>query len=118
MRQQRSGLLIHVSSTGGRIIVPFVSPYSAGKAAMEAFAEELSFELAPFGIDSVIIEPGGFLTEGLASGSGITFPTDQEIPTQYGDMATKPQELFAGFAEPSTAPTPPTPKRSPTPLPT
>ena len=111
MRQQRSGLLIHVSSTGGRIIVPFVSPYSAGKAALEAFAEELSFELAPFGIDSVIVEPGGFLTEGLANGSGVTFPANQEIPTQYGDMATKPQELFASFGEAFSGPDAPDPQQ-------
>ncbi len=110
MRQQRSGLLIHVSSTGGRIIVPFVSPYSAGKAALEAFAEEFSFELAPFGIESVIVEPGGFLTEGLASGSAVAFPADQEIPAQYGDMATKPQELFEGFGEAFSGPDAPDPQ--------
>ena len=110
MRQQGSGLLIHVSSTGGRIIVPFVSPYSAGKAALEAFAEEFSFELAPFGIDSVIVEPGGFLTEGLASGSTIAFPADEEIPSQYGDMATKPQELFEGFGEAFSGPDAPDPQ--------
>ena len=99
MRKQGSGLLIHVSSTGGRIIVPFVSPYSAGKAALEAFAEEFSFELAPFGIESIILEAGGFLTEGLASGSAIAFPADEEIPTQYGEMATKSQEMFDGFGQ-------------------
>ena len=110
MRQQRSGLLIHVSSTGGRIIVPFVSPYSAGKAALEAFAEEFSFELAPFGIESIIVEPGGFLTEGLASGAAIAFPTDQEILAEYGEMATKPQEMFAGFGEAFSGPDAPDPQ--------
>ena len=110
MRQQRSGLLIHVSSTGGRIIVPFVSPYSAGKAALEAFAEEFSFELAPFGIESIILEAGGFLTEGLASGSAIAFPADEEIPTQYGEMATKPQEMFDGFGQAFSGPDAPDPQ--------
>ena len=110
MRQQRSGLLIHVSSTGGRIIVPFVSPYSAGKAALEALAEEFSFELAPFGIESIILEAGGYLTEGLASGSAIAFPADQEIPTQYGEMATKPQEMFDGFGEAFSGPDAPDPQ--------
>ena len=110
MRQQHSGLLIHVSSTGGRIIVPFVSPYSAGKAALEAFAEEFSFELAPFGIESIILEAGGYLTEGLASGSAIAFPADQEIPTQYGEMATKPQEMFDGFGEAFSGPDAPDPQ--------
>ncbi len=111
MRQQRSGLLIHVSSTGGRIILPFVSPYTAGKAALEAFAEEFSFELAPFGIDSIILEPGGFLTEGLASGSAIAFPADQEIPAQYGEMATKPQEMFDSFGEAFSGPDAPDPQQ-------
>ena len=110
MRQQRSGLLIHVSSTGGRIIVPFVSPYSAGKAALEAFAEEFSFELAPFGIESIILEAGGFLTEGLASGSAIAFPADEEIPTQYGEMATKSQEMFDGFGQAFSGPDAPDPQ--------
>ena len=110
MRQQRSGLLIHVSSTGGRIIVLFVSPYSAGKAALEAFAEEFSFELALFGIESIILEAGGYLTEGLASGSAIAFPADQEIPTQYGEMATKPQEMFDGFGEAFSGPDAPDPQ--------
>ena len=110
MRQQRSGLLVHVSSTGGRIPVPYVTPYSAGKAALEAFAEEFSFELAPFGIESVIIEPGGFPTEGVGSGAGISFPADQEIPAQYGDVATKPQGLFAGLAQAFTGPDAPDPQ--------
>jgi NAD(P)-dependent dehydrogenase (short-subunit alcohol dehydrogenase family) len=111
MRRQQSGLLIHVSSTGGRVIVPFVSPYSAAKAALEAFAEEFAFELTPFGIDSVIVEPGGFLTEGLANGSGIAFAADQEIPKQYGELATKPQEMFDGFGAAFSGPEAPDPQQ-------
>jgi len=110
MRQQGSGLLIHVSSSGGRIIVPFVSPYSAAKAALEGFAEEFSFELAPFGIESIIVEPGGFLTEGLASGSTIVFAADQEIPSQYGELAAKPQQMFDGFGEAFSGPDAPDPQ--------
>ena len=63
MRERGAGLLVHVSSTGGRVLVPFVAPYSAAKAALEALAEELSFELGPFGVESVIVEPGSFGTE-------------------------------------------------------
>lgn len=110
MRQQRSGLLIHVSSTSARVLVPFVSPYSAGKAALESFAEELSFELGPLGIESVIIEPGGYATEGIGSGSGIAFPADQEIAAQYGDVATKPGEVFAALAKDFTGPNAPDPQ--------
>lgn len=110
MRRQGSGLLIHVSSSGGRIIIPFASPYTAGKAALEAFAEDFAFELAPFGIESVIVEPGAFATEGVTSGSIVSFPADQEIPAHYGDMASKPQEMFEGFGEAFSGPDAPDPQ--------
>lgn len=106
MRARGSGLLIHISSTGGRVLVPFVSPYSAAKAALEAFAEEFSFELAPFGIESVIIEPGSFATE--AFGKLVT-PTEAGVLAGYGEMATRPQEMFAGMAEVLTQPGSPDP---------
>ena len=110
MRKQGSGLLIHVSSTGGRIIVPFVSPYSAGKAALEAFAEEFSFELAPLGIDSIIVEPGGYGTEGLLSGSAVVTPKDTQIAAEYGELAAMPEQLLAGFGEAFSGPDAPDPQ--------
>jgi NAD(P)-dependent dehydrogenase (short-subunit alcohol dehydrogenase family) len=110
MRKQGSGLLIHVSSTGGRIFVPFVSPYSAAKAALEGFAEELSYELAPFGIDSIIVEPGGFPTEGLTNGSNISGPSDQDVLAEYGALALKPQQMFEGFGEAFSGPGAPDPQ--------
>ena len=57
MRRQRSGLLIHVSSPGGRIPVPFTGAYCASKCALEALADAYCFELRPLGIDSVVVEP-------------------------------------------------------------
>ena len=110
MREQGSGLLVHVSSTTGRIMVPFVSPYSAGKAALEAFAEELSFELAPLGIESIIVEPGGFPTEGVASGSIMTMPADQEVADGYGELAAKPMEMAEGWGEAFSGPDAPDPQ--------
>ncbi len=110
MREQGSGLLVHVSSTTARIMVPFVSPYSAGKAALEAFAEELSFELAPLGIDSIIVEPGGFPTEGVVSGSMMTVPADEEVTASYGELASKPMEMAEGWGEAFGGPDPPDPQ--------
>ncbi|MBL8510924.1 MAG: SDR family oxidoreductase, partial [Betaproteobacteria bacterium] len=63
MRRQGAGLLIHVSSLLGRIVIPFYGPYNASKWALEAMAENYRAELAPFGIDSVVVEPGGYNTE-------------------------------------------------------
>lgn len=62
MRRQRSGLLIHVSSGAGRCVVPAMASYCASKFALEAIADAYRFELQPFGIDSVLIEPGIYRT--------------------------------------------------------
>ena len=110
MRRQGSGLLIHVSSTGGRII-PVREPVARSQAALEAFAEEFAFELLSFGIESVIVEPGGFLTEGLVSGAMVSFPADQGVTAQYGDMATRPQEMFEGFGDAFSGPDAPDPQQ-------
>jgi short-subunit dehydrogenase len=58
MRRQRSGLLIHVSSAAGRAVAAYFGIYCASKFALEALAASYRFELAPFGVDSVIVEPG------------------------------------------------------------
>lgn len=62
MRQQGSGLLLHIGSIAGRIALPFLGLYGATKFALEALTESYCYELAPFGIDVAIIEPGTFPT--------------------------------------------------------
>jgi NAD(P)-dependent dehydrogenase (short-subunit alcohol dehydrogenase family) len=63
MRQRRSGVIVNVSSMGGRIAFPFSTLYHATKYAVEGLTESLQYELAPFGIRTRIIEPGGYKTE-------------------------------------------------------
>ncbi|HTI94279.1 MAG TPA: SDR family oxidoreductase [Puia sp.] len=63
MRDQRSGVIVNVSSMGGRITFPFSTLYHATKYAVEGLTESLQYELAPFGIRTRIIEPGGYKTE-------------------------------------------------------
>ena len=58
MRRQHHGLLIHVSSPGARVPVPFTAAYCASKCALETLADAYRFELGPLGIDSVVVEPG------------------------------------------------------------
>lgn len=62
MRRQGGGLLIHVSSIAGRATIPYMALYCSSKFALESIADAYRFELAPFGIDSVIVEPGAFQT--------------------------------------------------------
>src|SRR5918996_991086 len=63
MRERGRGLLVHVSSTAGRLAVPGFAPYCVAKWALDAMAEVLRYELAGFGVDSVIVEPGAYATD-------------------------------------------------------
>src|SRR5258708_1004347 len=63
MRQQRSGIIINVSSLAGLLAVPFQAFYSASKFAMEGMTEALRMEVRPFGIRVVLIEPGDFKSD-------------------------------------------------------
>lgn len=81
MRHQRNGLLIHMSSTLGGLVFPFSTLYAASKRALEAIAEGYHYELAPLGIESVIVEPALFATELNMSQQA---PYDQERLTGYG----------------------------------
>ena len=63
MRERGSGRIINVSSVGGRITMPFGGAYSASKYALESISDALRVELAPFGIQVVLIEPGVIRSE-------------------------------------------------------
>ncbi|HEX8993039.1 MAG TPA: SDR family oxidoreductase [Anaerolineales bacterium] len=62
MRRQRSGRIINISSIVGRLVTPVNGTYSATKFAVEALSDALRLELAPFGIQVVVIEPGSIKT--------------------------------------------------------
>ena len=62
MRRQGSGLLLQIGSIGGRMALPFLGLYGATKFALEGLTESYRDELAPFGIDAAIIEPGTYPT--------------------------------------------------------
>src|SRR4051794_27110435 len=69
MRAQRQGLVVTISSTGGVVGQAFVSAYSAAKFAVEGWMESLAPEIAPFGIRTMLVEPGFFRTELLTDES-------------------------------------------------
>ncbi len=62
MRKQGSGLLLQIGSIAGRLALPFLGLYGATKFALEGLTESYRYELAPFGIDAAIIEPGTYPT--------------------------------------------------------
>jgi NAD(P)-dependent dehydrogenase (short-subunit alcohol dehydrogenase family) len=63
MRRQRSGLIISISSLAGLVGGEFTSAYAASKFGVEGWMEALTPEVAPFGIQTMVVEPGYFRTE-------------------------------------------------------
>ncbi|WP_420593675.1 SDR family oxidoreductase [Deinococcus sp.] len=91
MRQQRSGLLVGISSGAGLIGGAFASAYAAGKFALEGWLEGLAPEVAPFGINTMLVEPGFFRTE-LLSAESTTYATPS-----LDDYAEKTQATIDGW---------------------
>jgi NAD(P)-dependent dehydrogenase (short-subunit alcohol dehydrogenase family) len=67
MRDQGSGRLVLVSSIGGVIGIPFQAFYTASKFALEGYGEALAYEVAPFGIEVSLVQPGNVRTDFTAS---------------------------------------------------
>ncbi|HEX7063678.1 MAG TPA: SDR family oxidoreductase, partial [Bacillales bacterium] len=63
MRERQQGMIINMSSIGGRSALPGLGPYQASKFAVEGFSETLRLEMAPYGVRVVLVEPGSFKTE-------------------------------------------------------
>ena len=94
LRGQGSGLLVHISSLLGRIAFPFYGPYNASKWALEALAENYRVELSGFGVDSCIVEPGGYPTGFM---HGLMAPSDSSQDESYGAMVDAPRQAFENF---------------------
>jgi NAD(P)-dependent dehydrogenase (short-subunit alcohol dehydrogenase family) len=69
MRGQRSGLIVTISSTAGIVGGEFLTAYAASKFGVEGWMESLAPEVAPFGIRTMLVEPGFFRTELLSPDS-------------------------------------------------
>ncbi len=107
MRAQKSGLIIQVSSGAGRAAFPGFGIYHASKWGLEGLSESMRYELAPLGIDVVIVEPGPFSTNFFGN---IVAPKNSEIAKDYKHV----NAFFEGFEnqvkgafEDSNAPTDP-----------
>lgn len=96
MRAAGAGLVINTSSIAGRIAVPFFGTYCATKHALEAYSQSLRYELAPFGVDVALIEPGPFGTNLLAASRP---PAHQDVVAGYGELGGVPGAMIEGFAE-------------------
>ncbi len=91
MRAQRSGLVVQISSTAGFNGGEFVSAYAASKFGIEGWIESLTPEIAPFGIRTMLVEPGFFRTELLTPES-----TTYAQPT-IDDYAEKTKQTITAW---------------------
>ena len=96
LRKQGHGLIIYISSLLGRMTLPFYGPYNASKWALEALAENYRVELSGFGVENVIVEPGGFETSFFGN---LIQPSDQSRNEAYGEFMNAPQQMGEGFGE-------------------
>jgi len=90
MRAKKSGLIIQVSSTAGRAAFPGFGVYHASKWGLEGMSEAMRYELAPLGIDVVIVEPGPFSTNFFGS---IVNAQNEEVAAAYQHV----DGFFEGF---------------------
>ncbi|HYL67224.1 MAG TPA: SDR family oxidoreductase [Nitrosopumilaceae archaeon] len=67
MRKQKSGIIVNVSSVAGKIGFPVSPGYISSKFAIEGLSESMRYELSPFGINTIIIEPGVIKTNFMSS---------------------------------------------------
>lgn len=95
LRAQRSGLVMTISSTAGIASTgDFLTAYAASKFGVEGFMEGLAPEIAPFGIHTMLVEPGFFRTELLTPQSTQYAPPS--IP-DYADRTTATIEAWRGM---------------------
>lgn len=94
MRRQRSGTIVNISSGAGRFGFPSSSAYVSTKFAVEGLSESMSYELEPFGIRVVIVEPGVIRTNFLDGVVVAKKSKDQNSP--YSQMM---QKVTTGFDE-------------------
>jgi NAD(P)-dependent dehydrogenase (short-subunit alcohol dehydrogenase family) len=96
MRAAGAGLIVNTSSIAGRVSVPFFGTYCATKHALEAYSQSLRYEVAPFGIDVALVEPGPFPSNLLAAGKP---PAHEDVLASYGALRDVPTTMVSGFAD-------------------
>jgi NAD(P)-dependent dehydrogenase (short-subunit alcohol dehydrogenase family) len=79
MRRQRAGRIVNLSSMGGEMTTPFAGYYHATKYAVESLSDALRMEVLPFGVEVIVIQPGGINTP-LAHQTVASIPVGENSP--------------------------------------
>ncbi|MDP9960756.1 SDR family oxidoreductase [Chryseobacterium lathyri] len=98
-RQNKKGIIINISSVGGKMTFPMGSLYHGTKFAVEGISESLSYEVAQFGGQVKIVEPGMIATD--FSGRSLVFSNDESIP-EYQNLVNALMGAMPTMAENSS----------------
>jgi NAD(P)-dependent dehydrogenase (short-subunit alcohol dehydrogenase family) len=108
MIRKAKGTVVFVSSIGGRVASPFMSPYNSSKFGIEALGESLRHEVKPWGIDVVIVEPGSIDTEIWGKGQETMRDRISKMPEEprrlYGKQLSRFGEVIQETASRGIAP--------------
>ncbi|HET7392102.1 MAG TPA: SDR family oxidoreductase, partial [Nitrososphaeraceae archaeon] len=99
------GTIVNISSVGGRMGIPVLSAYHSTKFALEGLSESMSYELEPFGIRVVIIEPGVIRTNIISSSITAKKASDPKSP--YRSLLQKVDTNFKLMMENTSSSSPP-----------
>ena len=102
-RSNKSGVIINISSIGGRMTFPLMPFYHATKWAVEGFSESLHYELEPLGIQVKVVEPGGVATD--FGGRSLDFQHDESLQ-DYNAFVSKMMETYQTAFSADTVSTP------------
>jgi NAD(P)-dependent dehydrogenase (short-subunit alcohol dehydrogenase family) len=92
--RRAGGRIVNVSSIGGRVAGPLLSPYTASKFALEGLSDSLRREVRPQGVDVILIEPGGVKTPIWGKGSELARELIARMPSEAERLYGR---LIAGF---------------------
>jgi NAD(P)-dependent dehydrogenase (short-subunit alcohol dehydrogenase family) len=97
MREQKSGIIVNISSGNGRIGFPGASAYVSTKFAVEGLSESMSYELEPFGIKVVLVEPMFIRTN--AVNAMVAAKKSQDPNSSYSQIMQKMATSFEHMLE-------------------
>ncbi|MGB7664178.1 MAG: SDR family oxidoreductase [Nitrososphaeraceae archaeon] len=98
MREQGGGIIVNTTSLGGRISFPLNSAYHATKFALEGLSESIRYELEPFGIKIIVIEPGGVGSNFLKNLKMAT-KTSDPLNAPYRSLENRISEYFKQWSQ-------------------
>ena len=96
MRRQRSGIIINITSIAGMVGIPGECIYSSSKFALEGLSESISYELRPYGIKVVLIEPGVINTNFVPN---IRFPGEAQYRSMQAERVGKNGNSLSHYSE-------------------